>query len=306
MPPSNSRLRTVNRMIRQQLQVHANDAQQESANLKCRAVTATRKPRKSRRRGYRARDADDSEVNVEHAGNELFDDNEDELRRPDVYNQQRPRSPSLTPCLSHRNHRALPPSLCAQAGNPREDVGLRGALSIFNDTLLLRVPPPGRLFFRSSDPERLDFIVYSAAPPALDAFIAASKHYQISGFEAAVEDTCYYPPTLALSLGIANYPILDAIRTALPAGHFITVWHGRMDVLLLAGGHMVLVEYHGALTIHDADGRAEHRTDNGPRVDRVPWRMRARGRDGLRGAACPSHAETAAHATLISAEFDRQ
>ncbi|KAJ7817726.1 hypothetical protein B0H13DRAFT_2379460 [Mycena leptocephala] len=60
--------RTVRR-LRQQLQVQANEAQQEHANLKRRAVDAeqqvdtTRKPRKMRKRGDRARDADDSEVN---------------------------------------------------------------------------------------------------------------------------------------------------------------------------------------------------------------------------------------------------
>ncbi|KAJ7774482.1 hypothetical protein DFH07DRAFT_952185 [Mycena maculata] len=62
--------RTVNK-IRQQLQVNANDAQQQAVNLKRRAVDAeqqvdaTRKPRKKRRRGDRARGADDSEVNPE-------------------------------------------------------------------------------------------------------------------------------------------------------------------------------------------------------------------------------------------------
>ncbi|KAJ7920329.1 hypothetical protein B0H13DRAFT_1867667 [Mycena leptocephala] len=62
--------RTVNK-IRQQLQVHANDAQQQAVNLKRRAVDAeqqvdaTRKPRKKRRLGDRARGADDSEVNPE-------------------------------------------------------------------------------------------------------------------------------------------------------------------------------------------------------------------------------------------------
>ncbi|KAJ7863382.1 hypothetical protein B0H13DRAFT_2354218 [Mycena leptocephala] len=60
--------RTVRR-LRQQLQVQANEAQQEHANLKRRAVDAeqqvdtARKPRKMRKRGDRARDADDSEVN---------------------------------------------------------------------------------------------------------------------------------------------------------------------------------------------------------------------------------------------------
>ncbi|KAJ6550959.1 hypothetical protein DFH09DRAFT_1319532 [Mycena vulgaris] len=62
--------RTVNK-IRQQLQVHANDAQQQAVNLKCRAVDAeqqvdaTRKPRKKRRRCDRARGADDSKFNPE-------------------------------------------------------------------------------------------------------------------------------------------------------------------------------------------------------------------------------------------------
>ncbi|KAJ7936801.1 hypothetical protein B0H13DRAFT_1852871 [Mycena leptocephala] len=57
--------------IRQQLQVQANEAQQERTNLKRRAVDAeqqvdaTRKPRKMRKRGDRARDADVSEVNPE-------------------------------------------------------------------------------------------------------------------------------------------------------------------------------------------------------------------------------------------------
>ncbi|KAJ7486612.1 hypothetical protein FB451DRAFT_1227644 [Mycena latifolia] len=60
--------RTVRR-IRQQLQVQANDAQQEQVNLKRRAVDAeqqadaTRRPRKLRKRGDRARDAEQSEVN---------------------------------------------------------------------------------------------------------------------------------------------------------------------------------------------------------------------------------------------------
>ncbi|KAJ6475132.1 hypothetical protein C8R47DRAFT_1143607 [Mycena vitilis] len=55
------------RKIRQQLQVSANDAQQESHGLKRRAVDAeqTRKPQKKRRRGDRARGADSSEVNPE-------------------------------------------------------------------------------------------------------------------------------------------------------------------------------------------------------------------------------------------------
>ncbi|KAJ7429680.1 hypothetical protein FB451DRAFT_1575413 [Mycena latifolia] len=57
------------RRLRQQLQLQANDAQQQHVNLKRRAVDAeqqldrTRKPRKMRKRGDRARDADDSEVN---------------------------------------------------------------------------------------------------------------------------------------------------------------------------------------------------------------------------------------------------
>ncbi|KAJ7920715.1 hypothetical protein B0H13DRAFT_1867219 [Mycena leptocephala] len=59
--------RTVRR-LRQQLQVQANEAQQEHANLKRRAVDAeqqvntTWKPQKMRKHGDRARDADDSEA----------------------------------------------------------------------------------------------------------------------------------------------------------------------------------------------------------------------------------------------------
>ncbi|KAJ7500697.1 hypothetical protein B0H11DRAFT_2225091 [Mycena galericulata] len=59
------------RTIRQQIQVQANDAQEEHVNLKRRAVDAeqqadtTRKRRKTRKRGDRARDADDSEVNAQ-------------------------------------------------------------------------------------------------------------------------------------------------------------------------------------------------------------------------------------------------
>ncbi|KAJ6627811.1 hypothetical protein B0H10DRAFT_310305 [Mycena sp. CBHHK59/15] len=62
--------RTV-RKIRQQIQVQANDAQEEHVNLKRRAVDAeqqadtTRKRRKTRKRGDRARDAEDSEVNAQ-------------------------------------------------------------------------------------------------------------------------------------------------------------------------------------------------------------------------------------------------
>ncbi|KAJ7136491.1 hypothetical protein C8R43DRAFT_1109967 [Mycena crocata] len=57
------------RRLRQQLQLRANDAQQQQLNLKRRAVDAeqqlntNRKPRKMRKRCDRARDADDSEVN---------------------------------------------------------------------------------------------------------------------------------------------------------------------------------------------------------------------------------------------------
>ncbi|KAJ7745565.1 hypothetical protein DFH07DRAFT_776677 [Mycena maculata] len=59
------------RTIRQQIQVQANDAQEECVNLKRRAVDAeqqadtTRKRRKTRKRGDRARDADDLEVNAQ-------------------------------------------------------------------------------------------------------------------------------------------------------------------------------------------------------------------------------------------------
>ncbi|KAJ6534561.1 hypothetical protein B0H10DRAFT_2246888 [Mycena sp. CBHHK59/15] len=59
------------RTIRQQIQVQANDAQEEHVNLKRRAVDAeqqadtTRKRRKTRKRGDRARDAEDSEVNAQ-------------------------------------------------------------------------------------------------------------------------------------------------------------------------------------------------------------------------------------------------
>lgn len=62
---------TESPQIRQQIQVQANDAQQEHINLKRRAVDAeqrsdaTRRPRKRRKRGDRARDADDSEVNAQ-------------------------------------------------------------------------------------------------------------------------------------------------------------------------------------------------------------------------------------------------
>ncbi|KAJ7221354.1 hypothetical protein GGX14DRAFT_558851 [Mycena pura] len=73
-----------------------------------------------------------------------------------------------------------------------------------------------------SESRALDFIAYGAAPPALDAFIAASKRYQISGFEAALE--------------ITNCPILDAFRTALfpalPAGHFITAAWRLLSITL--------------------------------------------------------------------------
>ncbi|KAJ7667773.1 hypothetical protein DFH06DRAFT_1381489 [Mycena polygramma] len=57
--------------IRRQLQLQANDAQQEHVNLKRRAVDAehqndaTRKPKKRRRRGDRARDVDDPELNAQ-------------------------------------------------------------------------------------------------------------------------------------------------------------------------------------------------------------------------------------------------
>ncbi|KAJ7221353.1 hypothetical protein GGX14DRAFT_558850 [Mycena pura] len=58
-----------------------------------------------------------------------------------------------------------------------------------------------------------DFIAYGAAPRALDAFIVASKRYQISGFEAAVRDASTRRPS-RYSWRL-NCPILDTIRTAL-------------------------------------------------------------------------------------------
>ncbi|KAJ7608964.1 hypothetical protein DFH06DRAFT_1247177 [Mycena polygramma] len=59
------------RRIRRQLQLQANDAQQEHVNLKRRAVDAehqndaTRKPKKKRRRGDRARDVNDPELDAQ-------------------------------------------------------------------------------------------------------------------------------------------------------------------------------------------------------------------------------------------------
>ena len=61
-----------------------------------------------------------------------------------------------------------------------------------------------------------DHRVLYGAPPALpvDVFIAACKRHQIPGFEAAVQKA-YLALALAPSLEIANYLLLDAIRTAL-------------------------------------------------------------------------------------------
>ncbi|KAJ7909987.1 hypothetical protein B0H13DRAFT_2329795 [Mycena leptocephala] len=65
--------------IRQQIQAQANEAQQEQANLKRRAVDAehqvdtSRKPRKMRKRNDRARDADDSELNPQDTETRIRD-----------------------------------------------------------------------------------------------------------------------------------------------------------------------------------------------------------------------------------------
>ncbi|KAJ6459763.1 hypothetical protein C8R47DRAFT_1081161 [Mycena vitilis] len=59
------------RRLRRQLQLQANDVQQEHVNLKRRAVDAehqndtSRRPRKTRRRGDRARDVDDPDLNAQ-------------------------------------------------------------------------------------------------------------------------------------------------------------------------------------------------------------------------------------------------
>ncbi|KAJ7811932.1 hypothetical protein B0H13DRAFT_2383572 [Mycena leptocephala] len=67
------------RRIRQQIQAQANEAQQEQANLKRRAVDAehqvdtSRKPRKMRKRNDRARDADNSELNPQDTETRIRD-----------------------------------------------------------------------------------------------------------------------------------------------------------------------------------------------------------------------------------------
>ncbi|KAJ7495764.1 hypothetical protein B0H11DRAFT_2227288 [Mycena galericulata] len=62
------------------------------------------------------------------------------------------------PCLSNRNRRRLPPSPRAQAGNPREDVGLRGALSIRSVDV--------EIFF-SCQCNLMNIIFFKSVPPVL-------------------------------------------------------------------------------------------------------------------------------------------
>ncbi|KAJ7193470.1 hypothetical protein GGX14DRAFT_588806 [Mycena pura] len=109
------------------------------------------------------------------------------------------------------------------------------------------------LFFRSKN----------GTSHALDSPIDIAYHTS-PGFEGAVLEV-YSTLVLTPSLEIANYPILDAIRTALfPAlpqavGQF-SPCSDRVDVLAaVATLNITLpVRFHGgALTIRDADGRTE-------------------------------------------------
>ncbi|KAF8153339.1 hypothetical protein B0H34DRAFT_663392 [Crassisporium funariophilum] len=98
------------------------------------------------------------------------------------------------------------------------------------------------LFFRSKTgiTHSLDFpidIGYNT-PPAFDVLVAACRPHQTSDFDDYSDrEALFYPPNLPLtsSIEIANYPILDAVRSSLfptlPKGSYLTAVKDRLDVV---------------------------------------------------------------------------
>ncbi|KAJ2916229.1 hypothetical protein MD484_g4192, partial [Candolleomyces efflorescens] len=104
------------------------------------------------------------------------------------------------------------------------------------------------LFFRSKSgiSQALDFPIdvdYNS-PPALDVLVTACRPHQTSDYNGYMDrESLFYPPTLPLttSLELANFPILDAVRTSLfpnlPPGSYLTAMKDKLE-LLLDGGRL--------------------------------------------------------------------
>ncbi|KAJ3514418.1 hypothetical protein NLJ89_g2387 [Agrocybe chaxingu] len=158
------------------------------------------------------------------------------------------------------------------------------------------------LFFRSKTgiTHSLDFPVDVAynTPPALDVLIAACRPHPTSDYDSyGAREGLFYPTNLPLtaSLEIANYPILDAIRSSLfpnlPPGQYLTALIDRLDVVE-SGSHLTRhspaqlrnddraativvtlpVRFRGgAIVVRDSQGREERFIGGGGKNADIDW-----------------------------------
>ncbi|PPQ79019.1 hypothetical protein CVT25_002328 [Psilocybe cyanescens] len=160
------------------------------------------------------------------------------------------------------------------------------------------------LFFRAKDgiTYSLDFPVDTGytTPPALDVLISICKPKprQMSDYDGYRDrEALAYPPGFphTTSLEISNYPVLDAVRSALfpvlPPGQYLTAVRDSLDVAI-TGSHVAKsypahirqdnraatllvtlpVRYRGgAVVISDHEGREEKFLGNGGKPTDIEW-----------------------------------